>query len=277
MAVWVASRRPTGHGPGRVDAPCGGVRRRVPGDPSVAHRQHTEPFAASPELRGPVDACRRAGARHTAPRGVAAISRRVRVEQLRSHDGVQPVGTYDDVAGRSLCVLEADDHAVGRLPDVDGARVEPHHIGGQRGEKQRLQIRSQDRDGRLAPPALEHRSRLSGQPSPATRADAAAQGPGTQAEDGRRQPESPEDVERVGPESDAGTDLTQLRSLLVDRRLDAHPPQRDRRGQATDAASHDDHPPLPRHAANVDAEGRGRSAVNWNRRAASPGRSRRRQ
>ena len=48
-------------------------------------------------------------------------------------------------------------------------------------------------------------------------------------------------MDRVGPQRDAGSDLTQLGCLLEDGRVDAVATQGESGGETTDSCSHDQH------------------------------------
>jgi len=72
------------------------------------------------------------------------------------------------------------------------------------------------------------------------------------------EPEVPQMPDRVRPQREPGRPTGRLRVLLVDLDLHPGPLQRERRGQATDAAAHDHHPAQVGHIGPQATAARGR-------------------
>ena len=177
----------------------------------------------------------------SAPRAHATRTGRAIGQGHGSDDGTQPVGADDDLTRRLAAVGESESDAVVALLERDTLPVELDGVLAERGDQRRVQLGPVNHDQGGAEPGRElvHGGRVEECSTLVARLCVGDRTSGVL--DRLADAEPAQRMDRVGPERDAGSDLTQLGCLLEDGRIDTVATQGESGGETTNSCSHDQH------------------------------------
>ena len=171
----------------------------------------------------------------------AREARLLGAEQRAPHRRVDAVGGHQHVRLGALAAREPQLDPVPAVLEAGEAVPDVHPLGGQGAGQRRQQVGAVDLVVREAEGGLERLGERRAQQRAAVVPAALVPGerPDARPRELLGEPEPVQDPRRVRADLDAGADLAQRGRLLVDLDVEAGAEQRQRRGQAADAAADD--------------------------------------